>query len=309
MLNSNSQSQSHIFSNHNRQINLTHYLVEILPSNILDIINPESQFYEICQEAKALSFTEIQKELSQLIKGHNSLKIEITYLTKRLESSGFVIPNDDFLEVMKPFEALVNLSLADLNDINKEALANFDITKKFFVEESKTSADIFFSQIHDFLKDLSKAKEENEIHLERLRAEQKKSRMLSISKTSHRLASNETGSMERIDELPVDSNGQMTNSYSLSTNIVSTPRSRQVYAPNAIKVGQPMRNGQNSRNNNNSVTRSANNRQTSGASNKSEDFDDLLSVIKSGDLFSSSGGPVQRRGPRQSSITHGYNNY
>ena len=50
----------------------------------------------------------MNKELRLLDIGHDKIKVEIKYLVKRLEN-GNVIASDDFLEVMKPFEALVNL--------------------------------------------------------------------------------------------------------------------------------------------------------------------------------------------------------
>ena len=267
-----------------RQINLCHYLAEIIPIEILSILLPDHDFYENLNGVQGLTFTDCKKEMKVLLEGHTQLKIEIDYLNKRLEK-GAIIPNDDFLTVMKPFQALVNLSLSEINDNLNSAIKNYEKARKYFVEDNTVTADKFFGCIYDFSKDLQKAKEDNDLHDERVESEKKKNKLLAINKTNSKFANERSRSNDRLDVNSI-SNRQLTTVSSSTSASSSTPMS-----PENLRRGNPVqRNG--------TIMHITGNGRH-GEADKSEDFDDLLNVIKSGDLFAAS-----NRRVRQGRVTH-----
>ena len=173
----------------------------------------------------------------------------------------------------------------ELHELLKDAVSNFELAKKFYVEDTKTTADKFFQTIFEFLKDLSKAKEDNEAYQERVASERKKLRALAISRASNRLASNE--SIGAADGCSLDNISGMVG-FGGSSGHVSKFNSRATVSGAGVS-SSTSRNGH------------ASGASAGGRSDKSEDFDDLLSVIKNGDLF----GAQSKRGYRQSKITGG----
>lgn len=185
---------------------------------------------------------------------------------------------------MKPFQALVNLSLSEINENLKEARSNFEAAKKFYVEDSKTTADNFFIYIQDFLKDLQKAKEDNEEWEEKLANDAKKNKMLNLTRVSSRLAGSNHAN---------DSSEEL-----LAQGLVESSMNRNL---NTIHEANAMGHHSNQINTRKIVPKSRGGHYSRDMEDeKNEDFDDLLSVIKSGDLFSSSGPSRRQRGTNSS---------
>jgi dishevelled associated activator of morphogenesis len=187
----NAGSNSPHLSQNQRTITLCHYLADQLPSDILQITQPENQFYKFLDDVQGLTVGDIQKELAHLKKGHRELVAENTYMQGKADL-GKITPGDDFLTAMVPFESFVNLSLLELDEDFIKAESAFASCKKYFVEDNKTSAQDFFSYVFSFLKALQTAKNENDEFREKMEMERKKSRMLSVSRTAHRLGSDES---------------------------------------------------------------------------------------------------------------------
>ena len=188
--NSTSQSSPHLTQNQ-RTITLNHYLADQLPKDVMIITQPGNQFYKIMDEVQGLTVSDIQKELATLKKGHRLLVTENTYMQGKSDL-GKIVSGDEFLEHMIPFESFVNLSLMDLDDKFIKAESSFSSCKKFFVEDSKTTAQDFFGFVFGFLKSLQVAKQDNDEFREKMEMERKKSRMLSVRSTAHRLGSDES---------------------------------------------------------------------------------------------------------------------
>ena len=189
--NNQTGSNSPHLSQNQRTITLCHYLAEQLPADVMQITQPGNQFFMILDEVQGLTVDDIRKELAFLKKGHRELINENTYMQGKADL-GKIVAGDDFLTAMIPFESFVNLSLLELDDNFIKAESSFTSCKKFFVEDNKTSAQDFFNYIFSFLKSLQNAKNENDEFKEKMEMERKKSRMLSVSRTAHRLASDES---------------------------------------------------------------------------------------------------------------------
>lgn len=318
-LNELEKIQSEGGANMVRQINLCHYLVSLLPKDILQILpnldhintissssgfnfsrenlSNTASFYEILNFVQGLNFNDVKKEIKQLEGGHNQLKKEIAYLEKRVEN-GMIIANDDFLTVMKPFQALVNLSINELNDDLKDGEANYLTCIRYYCEDEKTTADVFFSNIFEFLKDLIKCRDENEEFFEKVMAENKKNKLLSIKSVNQRLRLGFGGFLRPIEVLRQKWSQRSSKPLFFSVSNDSIAEETSANKPNQFNSRQTF-----------SGFPSKNKKEINASSqfreNKTEDFDDLLSVIKSGDLFSGGNGGNNKRGYRQSKISHG----
>ena len=120
--------------------------------------------------------------------------------------------------------------------------------------------------------------------------EKRKNKILSINRTSNKLA-NEANSLEEESNRPgfgsIQGNIQGNNNF----------KNRATFANHYQSSSSSSNHGSNNHNNSGSKQNNKN--------DKSEDFDDLLSVIKNGELFNQGGGNG-KRGIRQSKITNGF---
>ncbi|ELW66082.1 Disheveled-associated activator of morphogenesis 2 [Tupaia chinensis] len=98
-----------------RNISLLHYLIMILEKHFPDILNMPSELQHLPEAAK-VNLAELEKEVGNLKKGLRAVEVELEYQRRQVRE-----PNDKFVPVMSDFITVSSFSFSELEDQLNEA--------------------------------------------------------------------------------------------------------------------------------------------------------------------------------------------
>ncbi|XP_055611240.1 disheveled-associated activator of morphogenesis 1-like isoform X2 [Uranotaenia lowii] len=137
---------------------LLHYLVQIVEKKFKDILLLEDDLPHV-KEASKVSLGEMEKDISMLRAGLAEVNREIEFH----RSSGAQQPGDRFLPVMREFHAQASVRFSELEDQFQDMKTRFDRAVRLFGEDGAVvQPDEFFGIFDGFLTALIEAKQDNE---------------------------------------------------------------------------------------------------------------------------------------------------
>ncbi|KAK1339252.1 hypothetical protein QTO34_019931 [Cnephaeus nilssonii] len=155
-----------------KNITLLHYLITIVENKYPKVLNLNEELRDIPQAAK-VNMTELDKEISTLRSGLKAVEMELEYQKTQPPQ-----PGDKFVSVVSQFITVASFSFSDVEDLLAEAKDLFTKAVKHFGEEAgKMQPDEFFGIFDQFLQAVSEAKQENENMRKRKEEEERRARM------------------------------------------------------------------------------------------------------------------------------------
>ncbi|MGH0165968.1 UNVERIFIED_CONTAM: hypothetical protein FKN15_050262 [Acipenser sinensis] len=155
-----------------KNITLLHYLITILEKKYPKVVAFHEDLQNVPIAAK-VNMTELDKEISNLRSGLKNVESELEFQKSKSSQSG-----DKFVSVVSQFITVASFSFSDVEDSLTEAKELFYRAVKHFGEDAnKMQPDEFFGIFDQFLQSFSEAKQENENMRRRKEEEERRVRM------------------------------------------------------------------------------------------------------------------------------------
>ncbi|XP_049795298.1 disheveled-associated activator of morphogenesis 1 [Schistocerca nitens] len=153
-----------------RGTTLLHYLVEVLDKKFKDILKLDEDLPHV-REAAKVSMGELEKDMSALRGGLKEVEREIEFH----RSQASVVPGDRFLPIMREFLSSATCRFSELEDLFQDMKTRFDRAVRLFGEDNAASVqpDEFFGIFDAFLNAFNEAHQDNE-NLRRRREEEER---------------------------------------------------------------------------------------------------------------------------------------
>ncbi|VEN48316.1 unnamed protein product [Callosobruchus maculatus] len=150
---------------------LLHYLVQILERKFKDILRLDEDLPHV-REAAKVSLGELNKDMAQLRAGLKDVAREIEF-----HRSQSPLANDQFVPVMREFQATATCRLAEVEDQYQDMKNRFERAVRLFGEDATTAQpDEFFGVFDAFLNQLTEARQDNENQRRRQEEEEKRAK-------------------------------------------------------------------------------------------------------------------------------------
>ncbi|KAH9489529.1 Dishevelled associated activator of morphogenesis 2 [Bulinus truncatus] len=142
----------------NKNMTLLHYIVELVEKKFPDLLKLEDELPHVHDAAK-VNFTDLDKEITNLRKGLQSIEKEVEFFERKLNISS----QDKFVTVMKDFCTVAAYNFTSVEDTCHEMRLKYETILKTFCEDPKqVQPEDFFGTIDAFLIGMTDAKHENE---------------------------------------------------------------------------------------------------------------------------------------------------
>lgn len=157
----------------NKNMTLLHFLVEVVDRKFPELSKIGEDMPHI-QEAAKVNFTDLEKEITNMRKGLQSIEKEVEFFENKLSMSN----RDKFVTVMKDFCTVAAYNFASVEEACTDMKQKYEKTLKAFCEDPKqTQPEEFFGSIDTFVTGIADARHENE-RFKKQREEEEKRKTL-----------------------------------------------------------------------------------------------------------------------------------
>jgi len=152
----------------NKNMTLLHYIADTCQHKFRDCLLLEADMPHVRDAAK-VNMKELEKDMAILRNGMKEVGRELEFFRTQPPTNG-----DRYLPVMKEFQSVASVRLAELEDLFVDMKARFDRVCRLFCEDpTTTQSDEFFGIFDVYVTSLQEAKQEND-NLRRKKEEEEK---------------------------------------------------------------------------------------------------------------------------------------